>query len=236
MNDSTHVPLARSPSITRSRSGIGRLTGRFARLFGKTGTLQATGHFLRRQLWLWPILAALVLALVGWWVNASVENAMRAERESALTTILQAEVTSLRVWSKEQQINSEMIARDDGLRPLVRELLAIATQKSEPARQLLQAPAESAIRGRLEHSLRLCGYHGFALISPAGIVLACDHDVIVGKMVGAGRRGFFERVLAWQSAVSKPYRSGLLGQLPPPADAGGSLGCSTTSRCGMLSR
>src|SRR5437879_1561899 len=109
MSDSTQRDRqrdrARSMSGVRSRSGIGRLTGRFARLFGKTGTLQATGQFLRRQMWVWPIAAAVVLTLLGWWISASVDGAMRAQRESALRTILDAEITSLRVWIKEQEIN-----------------------------------------------------------------------------------------------------------------------------------
>jgi hypothetical protein len=40
---------------------------------------RATRVFLRRQLWAWPLLATLVLGAVGWWVNRSVEAAMREQ-------------------------------------------------------------------------------------------------------------------------------------------------------------
>src|ERR1700722_7986859 len=105
MNDPARPYLTHS-HVERSRSGVGRISGRFVRIFSRTGSLQATGQFLRRQLWAWPIIAAVVLGLVGWWVNASVDDAMRDQRKSALSTILDAEVTSLRVWIKEQQINA----------------------------------------------------------------------------------------------------------------------------------
>ena len=42
-----------------------------------SGTLSATHGYLRHQLWVWPIIAGLVLAAVGWWVHRSVEEAMR---------------------------------------------------------------------------------------------------------------------------------------------------------------
>jgi hypothetical protein len=190
-------------------SAVGRFTGRFARLFSRSGSLQATGRFLRRQLWAWPIIAAVVLGVVGWWVNAAVDDAMREERRTALSTILDAEVTSLRVWIQEQIINAEMIARDEALRPLVEELSAISKEPDAP-RLLLQAPAQKKLRDRVESGVRMCGYHGFMLVSAGGMVLASDHDVIVGKVVGNRRKAFFDQVLAGHAAVSRPYRSSLL--------------------------
>jgi serine/threonine protein kinase len=192
-----------------SRSGIGQITGRFARMLSRSSSLQATGRFLRRQIWAWPIIAAVLLAVLGWWVNDAVESAMRRQRENALTTILDAEVTSLKVWIKEQQINAELIVRDEALRAQVQELLAIG-EKPDTSRQLLQAPAQEAVRKRLEGGIRLCGYHGFALLSPTGLILACDHDVLIGKHVADDRKSFFEQVIAGKPSVSNPYRSTLL--------------------------
>ena len=36
---------------------------------------------LRKQLWIWPIIAAILLGACGWWVSQSVENAMRQRRD-----------------------------------------------------------------------------------------------------------------------------------------------------------
>jgi eukaryotic-like serine/threonine-protein kinase len=203
------------PELTRSRVGparsaADRTTGRFPRLFGKSANLQATGQFLRRQLWAWPIIAAILLGLIGWWVSASVDDAMRDQRRAALSTILDAEVTSVRVWIKEQEINAGFIAGDDALQPAVAQLLAVAVDSPEAARMLLQSPAQKTARTRIERGTRQCGYHGFMLVGPGGLVLASDHDIVVGKTLGVERREFFEQVLAGRAAVSRPYRSGLM--------------------------
>jgi hypothetical protein len=190
-------------------SAVGRATTRFGRLLGSAASLQFTARFLRRQLWAWPIIAAVLFGCAGWWVSASVDSAMAKQRESALSTILKAEVTSLNVWMGEQQVNVELTAADERLRPLVAALLD-ASATPNPGRALLQAPAQEAIRARLKDPIRLCGYYGFFLVSPGGVVLASDRDEPVGIAVGDDRQRFFAKILAGQSAVSKPYRSTLL--------------------------
>src|SRR5690242_15612030 len=76
-----------------------------------SGSLTATGATLRRQLWVWPIIAALLLGGVGWWVHRSVESAMRQELAGQLTTILNADVEALRVWTKDQEAIARSLAR-----------------------------------------------------------------------------------------------------------------------------
>jgi eukaryotic-like serine/threonine-protein kinase len=209
MNEPSHAPFSRSGVSGRSLSAVGRVTSRFSRLLGSAASLQATARVLRRQLWAWPIIAALLFGCAGWWVSVSVDDAMRQQRHSALSTILDAEVTSLNVWMGEQRVNAEFTAADGRLRPLVAELLAVSPM-ANPGRSLLQAPAQEAIRAALKGPIHLCGYHGFFLVSPAGIVLAADRDEPVGIVVGDDRKTFFAKILAGQPAVSRPYRSTLL--------------------------
>ncbi len=86
------------PTVALSRSAVGRVTGRFSRLAGGSSAVRATGRFLRRQLWAWPILAAVVFGGAGWWVHGAVEEALRRQRANELNTMVDASVTSLRVW------------------------------------------------------------------------------------------------------------------------------------------
>src|SRR5579859_7425066 len=73
-----------------SRSGVGRVSGAVSRLFGGMSKIQATGRFLRKQLWAWPILAAVLFGGAGLLVHRSVEKAMRDQRVTDLTVMVEA--------------------------------------------------------------------------------------------------------------------------------------------------
>ncbi len=180
--------------------------------------LRATGTFFRRQFWTWPLVAALFLGGAGWWVVQSVESAMRQQRVNELTTVLEADLAALHVWMGNQRTTAELIARDDQLRALTQELLALAQGKQDVERLLTQSKAQSVIRSRLAGPLRRAGYAGFVLVSPSGVVLAAEHDAPVGLTLTGYRWEFLGNVLRGEAAVSKPFLSPLL-----LADAHGEL-------------
>ena len=208
--DPRRSAATRSSVVSLSRSAIGRISGRFTGLLGGSTLVMSTGRFLRRQLWAWPIIAAVVFGGVGWWVNSAVESAMRQQRIDTLNTIIEADVAALRAWMSDQANNAEMFAEDEKLHSIVKELLPLAEGKPDPSRELLQSMAQSAIRSRLGDRLKKGGYIGFFLVSASGIVVAADQDPPVGKALTGLRKEFLERVLKGKSEVSKPYRSPIL--------------------------
>src|SRR5689334_3382824 len=114
----TPQPSQSRSSVRRlSRSSVGRVSGAVSRLFGRASTVQATGRFLRRQLWAWPILAAVLFGGAGLWVYHSVENAMARQRAADLNTMVDASATALRTWMGEQKVNVQLFAQDEALRP-----------------------------------------------------------------------------------------------------------------------
>ncbi|HMF18430.1 MAG TPA: cache domain-containing protein, partial [Gemmataceae bacterium] len=210
MNES---PLANQSSHSKaslSRSAIGRVSGAASRLFGSMSKIQATGRFLRKQLWAWPIVAAVLLGGVGWFVYHSVEHAMHEQRISDLNAMVDASATAVRVWMGEQKVNVQLIAQDEHLRPLVTELLRLADGKPTAERQLIQAKAQEELRARLMPKVRLSGYVGYMVMSPLGTVLAADEDQPVGKTLGDYRKKAFDHAMAGETLVTKPYRSPLL--------------------------
>ena len=126
MTDDRIADNAGSVSTSRSRSAVGRASGTISRWLGRSSSLQATGRFLRRQLWAWPIIAAVLLGGAGWWVNHSIEDAMRRQRAADLNAMVDASVTALRTWTGEQRINVQLFAEDEQLRPALMELLRVA--------------------------------------------------------------------------------------------------------------
>jgi hypothetical protein len=209
--------LSPDPAIDRpetsgspSRSAVGRFSGTVSRWFGSSSTLQATGRFLRRQLWAWPIIAAVLLGGAGWWVGRSIEDAMAQQRATDLNTMVDASVTALHTWMGEQRINVQLIAEDEQLRPMVTELLRMADEGPSAERQLVQAKAQESLRNRLRSRLKISGYVGYFVVSPKGVVLAADQDAPVGKALAGYRREVFDKAVAGETLVSKPFRSPLL--------------------------
>src|SRR5437773_173688 len=69
----------------------GLSTARWARLIMRLPLL------LTRRLWIWPLVAALLLGLVGYWVRSRLESTMKEELTSRLETLLRADVAELRL-------------------------------------------------------------------------------------------------------------------------------------------
>jgi hypothetical protein len=193
-----------------SRSAVGRVSGAVSRLFRGTSAVQATGRFLRRQLWAWPIIAAVVFGGAGLWVYHSVENAMRDQRATDLNTVVDESVAAVRVWMGEQQINVKLVADDEKLPPMVTELLRLADSESNVERQLTQAKAQQSLRARLTPRVKICGYVGYLLVSPKGIVVAADQDLPIGKALPASHKDVFDEAVAGKTLVCRPFRSRLL--------------------------
>jgi hypothetical protein len=183
---------------------------RLSELTGLSGSLGATRTVLRRQLWLWPVLAALVLGAVGWWVNRSVEAAMREELAGQLTTILNADVEALRIWTKDQEAIARSLARMPALRPMVRELVALADRPDATAVALLQSRAQAGLRTLLEPFLQNYGYVDFVVASPAMQVVACKHDALILHTPKGEALSFGHKVLNGSASISKPFRTVLV--------------------------
>jgi eukaryotic-like serine/threonine-protein kinase len=165
---------------------------------------------LRRQLWIWPVLAAIILGAAGIWVSHAVEDSMRERRVNELNTILEADVAALRLWMGQQAMNAEMIADDPPLQPIAQQLLTIGAAGEGLERDLVQSPDQAKLRSYLKPFLQRCKYAGFFLVSPDGFVIASDQDAAVGKQLTGYRREFFDQVFARGASVCRPYRSPLV--------------------------
>ena len=194
-----------------SRSAVGRVSGAVSRLLGGVSRVQTTGRFLRRQLWTWPIIAAVLFGGAGWWVHHAVEDAMRAQRAADLDVMVDASVTALRVWMGEQRINVELIGEDEKLRDLTAQLLPLADGKPDVQQRLVQAKSQALLRARLKPKLRLMsGYVGYFVVAPDGTILAADENAPVGSALTGYRKEIFAAPLTGKLLVSKPFRSPLL--------------------------
>ena len=201
--------MPHSTPTSASRTAIGRLV----RTFRRAAVVSASGQFLRRQLWAWPVIAAVILASVGLWTNHSVESAMRDRRAAELTTILEADVEALREWMKTQLRTAELLTEAEGLLATTTELIALGGDgPGGPAveKALLNAPAQAKVRDLLAARMKRYNYTGYILASPEGVVLAAETESAIGRVLVTGRKDFFKRVSDGVPTVSKPMKSLIL--------------------------
>src|SRR5208283_5478578 len=88
--------------------------------------LTRTQGFLRTQLWVWPLVAAVVLVFLGVWLRVKMEGATKQQIADTLQTILNANTEALRAWSSDMRSDVEDVADDDRVRELAAGLVQTA--------------------------------------------------------------------------------------------------------------
>jgi len=106
--------------------------------------LLLTRGFLRTQLWVWPLVAALILTLIGIWLRVKMEDATKQQIADMLQTILNANNEALHSWSVTMKADAENLAADDRVRGLVEGL--ILRTKSSPEIQAALLNGAAAFR------------------------------------------------------------------------------------------
>ena len=184
-------------SIAKLRLGIG----------GLSTSVTNVSLIMRRHLWIWPLIAALGLGILGWFTSSAIESSLRRQMAAQLSTILNADVESLRIWIKEQQFDVELIIAATPLVPTIKELRAM---ESDPGADLMRSRQQAELRAHLRPRLKQYGYIGYQVISPTLRIIAANDDAAVGQQLVGYRAEFFRTVLGGRSTVSRPYRTPFL--------------------------
>ncbi len=180
--------------------------------------LARTRGFLRTQLWVWPLVAAVLLAFVAVTLRLKMEGVMKQQIASHLQVILNANAEALRAWSATMKSDAENLAADETVCALVAGLL----KKTEPgtpiASRLLAAPELVALRAHLNPRLDRRGFDGFVVLDPHCLVIASRRDQLVGMVSPPNYAAEFAASFAGQSDITRPFPS--VAMLP---DAKGNL-------------
>ena len=184
------------------------MEGSQSRILG--GSISSMGLFLRRRLWIWPIIAALGLSSLGWWVRSTVETETKAKMASDLKTILDADVAAMRIWLKAQESDARAVAKDTHVVTAVSQLLEIASQPDATPAMFLQSAALTELRLEVTPWLEAQDYHGFIIVSRDGIAIAAQQDDWVGKSIPPEHRAQMDPVFAGRALVTRPEKSLIL--------------------------
>lgn len=173
-------------------------------LLGLAGRLSPPPGFVRRNLWLGPVVAMVALVLAATWVRSGMERAIEEQLGSQLQTLLQADLAALEQWLRSEESNAESAADDPRIVEPVRALLQ---RSGASAAELLQAPERAELARAFEPWLESHQYAGYAVLDRQHRVLAANTESLVGQQSLPGYNEYAERALAGQPFVSRPFPS-----------------------------
>ncbi|MCC7476791.1 MAG: serine/threonine protein kinase [Pirellulales bacterium] len=170
-------------------------------------TISRTGVFLKRQIWLWPILAVLLLSVIGLYVRHSIESTIRAGLRSQLETIVELESSMLDSWSRVQSSNAQSLANSLDIRqsvyPLLEAISGGTESPQEEAKKVLHAKLEKS----LGPALTAHRYSGYLVADKSKRIVASNRVELIGQQGIPEYDSFLTRALEGASFVSQPYAS-----------------------------
>jgi eukaryotic-like serine/threonine-protein kinase len=175
--------------MTWAKSSVGR-------------SISRTGLFLKRQLWIWPIIAVVLLSIVGLFVRRAIETTMQESLRSELQTTLNLETAMLETWFQVQESNAESLANDLDTRRIVYQLLELPPN---------DVAADAALQTQLEKSLgpsiTAHGYAGYIVADKDQRIIASDRRQLIGEQEVAQFSTFLRHALDGTTCLSPPFAS-----------------------------
>ena len=174
-------------------------------------SMTASSIWLRKSIWVWPIVAGLMLAVVGWFLRSAVESRLKEDRASSLETILNADVEALRLWMRSQETAATAVASDPETIAICEKLVALSERPGVTQLELFQSPLLNELRDVLAPELKAHDYNGFILVDPSLRIAASLRNELVGVELNAEDKWYVtERALKGKPTVSVPRKSATL--------------------------
>ncbi len=179
-------------------------------------SLSRTGLFLKKQLWVWPIIAVMLLGCVGYGIHVAIERTMQASLQSQLGTLLNVQRSMLETWLQIQESNAQSLANDAQVRELAAQIISAAPTAAAAARsQRSEAaptsrPSLSSLQTQLTQELAagMSAHHfiRYILVDKELRILAATNPEFIGRTIPE-YKNFLRRAVEGQATVSAPFPS-----------------------------
>jgi hypothetical protein len=189
--------------------------------FGATSvgrTISRTGLLLKKQLWIWPIIAVVLLAAIGYGIRVAIERTMRANLQSQLDTLLNVERSMLETWLKIQESNAESLANDQQVRETVAQILnASGPPAASPAATGSPPPAAAQnletlhvrLTQELSPGMSAHNFVRYIVADKQQRVVSATSPELIGQTIPE-YESFLTKALEGQVVVSPPFASVVL--------------------------
>jgi serine/threonine protein kinase len=191
-------------------------TGQAHMTFGQTTfgrTISRTQLLLKRQLWIWPIIAVVLLTFVAYGISRSIESTMRATLQSGLQTLLHVERAMLEKWFHVQESSAASLANDLQVRHTVAQILELdagstgrTEERSAVEIERDRMTRQAELRKELASGMASHDFDDFVIADKRQRIVASTNPELVGRIVPE-YEAFLTRALEGEPTVSPPFRS-----------------------------
>jgi serine/threonine protein kinase len=179
---------------------------------------------LKQPIWIVPLAIAGMVAVVGWWGNARLRQIIEGQVTAELAATLNANVTSLGIWTTNQMKLANSLAEE----PAVRILAVRILQEPPPERGSAEPPLElERFSAYFRPRLNQMGYEVAQLVNTNFIVVATSGRGRMGRGMPVSEthtNKFAELFASRQPVMITPFKPELLVQRrsagPGPAQRG----------------
>jgi tRNA A-37 threonylcarbamoyl transferase component Bud32 len=124
-----------------------------------------------KQDWIMPLVAALLVACVGWWADRELRDVMQDELTEDLRTTLSADVTALEIWMANQKRIAAVLTEEPRLKYLAVEMLSKGGPRATDPQAMANLARQLIIGDRLQARLSSLGYAVAQLVNTNGEVV-----------------------------------------------------------------
>jgi len=177
-------------------------------------SVSRTGVLLRKQTWIFPVIAIFALSGLAFGVRRAIEATMKENLQSQLQTLLTVETEMLQTWFSVQASNVEAEANDFQVRETIYELLADAELAEQAALEAGQstkrkpaAEIHRKLRSELGPGMSSHGYLGYFVADKNKRILSATLEDMIGRQDPVEYDEFLTRALEGKTTVSPPFPS-----------------------------
>lgn len=174
--------------------------------------LHHTGMMLRRQFWIWPIIAVLFLSLIGYWITSSIQSTMESNLKAQLSALLNVERAMVERWLKRQELSALTLANDQKVRHLIEKLVGLRrSEAGEESGVPVDNRAEiamvnSELAKELGPTLSVYNFVGYIVSDRANQVVSSNSNELIGRSIEQ-YEDFLSKVMEDKTTVSAPFSS-----------------------------
>ena len=192
----------RTKSVIGGRHPLARMTWASRSV---SRSINQTRLFLRKRLWVWPIVAVLVLGIFGVWTSKLVESTMEANLRTGLQSFVTLQSAMVEKWLAVQQANARQLADAQPTRTTVYPLLKPPPDGSSP--ELGDAELHATLSRHLGPTMTAHRYPGYFIADRSQRIVASSYPTLVGQQDVPEFREFLSRCLDGHTTVSLPFAS-----------------------------